>query len=821
MTTFRHDLRFAVRQLARNPGFTAAAVLILALGIGLSSAVFSLVNATLFRPLPVAAPDDLVAIFSSAPSDFMASSPLAPGDYEDLTERSHSFTSLLAYMYTPLALEHEGENRLVLGVRATPNFFTTLGVKPFLGRFFTADDPDSQEAVLSYSAWQRRFGADPDVLGAKLLLNGQPCTVIGVAPEEFFGLTRGVSPELWMPRHLRATHQDRSQGRALRSWWVMGRRAPGTTFSQARAELRSLAARLAEEFPATNGDRTLVAFPANTVRILPGVDAKLGAASAVVLGVVGLVLLIACTNVANLFLARALARRREIATRRALGAGTAAVVRQLLIESLLLALLGGAAGLGLARASNLAVEALRLPLPIDLALGLALDGRVILFTLAAATVTALVFGLAPALAAARGDLTTMLREGAPTASRAQRRLAGLLVVVQMAFSLVLLVDTGLAVRSLRNAQRLDPGFEPRGVVVATFAPRLQGYTHTETEAFFQRLTERVRALPGVEAAGLASHLPLSVEITFERVTATGTAAAATPPERWPSVDTALVGPGYFEALRIPRLRGRTFTASDREGAPLVAVVNESFAVRFWPRQEAVGQRLRVASVAADYEVVGVVRDGKYRTLGEAPHPFLYRDVDQNRWLKTSHTGEITAGSETLVVRTRKAAPAALAELRQVIREVDEGIAIARLETLEDTLGVALFLPRLAAVLFAVLGLLGLVLATVGIYGLMVYTVGQRTREIGIRMALGATRRDIVRLIVRRGLRLALLGIATGLAVAAATTRTLSAVLYGISATDAPTFLTVAALLALVALAASLLPARRAAAVDVLKALREE
>ena len=368
-------------------------------------------------------------------------------------------------------------------------------------------------------------------------------------------------------------------------------------------------------------------MPANRVRILPGVDAKLGAASAIVMGVVGLVLAIASTNVANLFLARAIARRREIATRRALGASTGAVMRQVLAESLLLALAGGGLGLGLAWLSNRALAALRLPLGVDLALGLALDGRVLLFTLGASMATALAFGLAPALTAARGDLAGMLRAGASAGSPGQRRLGGLLVVAQVGLSLVLLVYAGLAARSLANAHRVDPGFAPSGVVVATFAPRLQGFSRAETDEVTARLVEKVRSLPGIESAGLASHLPLTVEVRFDRVAAL---ASEAPFDTWPAVDSALVGPGYFETLRIPLLTGRSFTELDREGADPVAVVNQSLASRLWPGGAALGQRLHVAGDEAAYEVVGVVRDGKYRTLGEAPRPFLWRALAPDR-----------------------------------------------------------------------------------------------------------------------------------------------------------------------------------------------
>lgn len=820
MTALVRDLRSAVRQLTRNPGFATAAVLILALGIGLDAAVFSVVNALLFRPLPVSAPDELTAVYSASPGDFMAASALTTADFEDLRERSQGLGAVVAYTYSPMVVEHAGEHRLVLGVRATPDFFSMLGVRPFLGRFFPPEGAaDTQQAVLGYAAWQRRFGADPGIVGSTIRLNGRPCTVIGVAPEAFFGLTRGVSPEVWVPLFLRDVDRADRRQRELGWLWAIGRRDRGVTLAQVRSELRSLASQLAAEHPETNAGRTLVAFPANEVRILPGVDARLGTASAVVLGVVGLVLLIACSNVANLLLARALARRREIAIRRALGAGTAAVVRQLLIESFLLALLGALLGLGLARASNAALARLRLPLPVDFTLGLALDGRVLLFTLAAATLTALVFGLAPAVAAARSDLSALLREGSPVAgSRMQKRLGGLLVAGQMALCLVLLIDTGLAIRSLRNAHRVDPGFEPRGVVVATFAPVLQGYGRAEADQLLRRLTDRVRALPGVESAGLASHLPLTIEISFDRAAAAGTTA---PPERWPSVDSAFVGPGYFETLRIPVLRGRAFADADEEGAPAVTIVNQAFAARFWPGTDAVGRRLRIAGAGTDYRVVGVVRDGKYRTLGESPRPFLYRALAQRGLRTAGHTGEITSGSETLVARSSGPAPVALAEVRQVIREVDPHLAVARLEPLETTLGVALFLPRVAAVLFAVLGVLGLLLASLGIYSLMVYMVRQRHREIGIRVALGATRRDVLRLVLRRGLTLAAAGIGVGLVLAAATTRFLSAVLYGISPTDAATFMAVPAFLLIVALTATYLPARRAAGVDAMTALRDD
>jgi len=809
------DLRFAVRQLARNRAFTTAAVLTLGLGIGLNSAVFSIVNATLFRPLPVSAPQELVAVYASTPGEFMATSALGASDYLDLAERTRGLASFLAYTYAPVAVEHGDSSRLVLGVRATPGAFAALGVSPFLGRFFTPSDaPDTAVVVLSHAAWRRRYGADPGVVGTQLFLDGRPSTVIGVAPEEFFGFTRGVSPEVWTPLHL--GRPAAAEGGLEPGWlWVLARRAPGTTLEQVGAELRVLGSTLASERPGSGRRRSFVAFAADAVRILPEVDARLKGASAVVLGVSALVLLIACTNVANLLLARAVARRREVATRRVLGAGTAAVVRLLLAEGLVLALLGVLLALGLAWVSNAAIGAVRLPLPVDLALGLALDGRVVLFTVALAAVAVLASALAPAVAAARGDVASMLREGGRSAGGAlQRRLGGALVAAQVALCLVLLVDTGLALRSLRSAHQVDPGFEPRGVVAATFATSLR---EGRREELLRSLSARVRALPGVEAAGLASHLPLSVEITFDRV---APAASTAPPEDWPRVDSAWVGPGYFETLRIPVLRGRAVSERDGRDSPLAAVLNETLAARLWPGGNPVGRSLRVAGVDAAYVVVGVVGDGKYRTLGEAPRPFLYRAIDQTQ-PGGSDTGEITTGTHTLVVRSTGAAPAIQAELRGLLRRLDPRVATSRLGPLEDALAVTLFLPRVAAALFGVFGLLGLALSALGVYGLMAYTAGRRTREIGIRMALGATPGRVTGLLVRQGLVSASLGIAAGLAAARATSPALGAVLYGVEPGDPQTFGAVTAFLALVAWTASYLPARRAATLDVPRALREE
>lgn len=811
-------MRLAVRRLRRSPGFTAAVVSILALGIGLNVSVFSLVNAALFRPLPVAAPDELVAIYRSTPTDFMNTSPLTGADYHQLSDECRTLASVLAYTYTPVAVEHGGESRIALAVRATPNFFSTLGVRPSLGRFFDAAEHSTagSPVVLSHATWARRFGADPLVVGSTLLVGGRPATIIGVAPREFFGLTRGVAPEFWTPLELERSRPASSTDLEPGWLWVMGRRAPGVGVQQVEAELATLARR--GHRAAVQGVPAFVSVPANEVRILPQLDARIADGSAIVLGVVALVLLVACTNVANLLLARSAAGRRDVATRLALGASKATIARQVLIESGLLALLGAALGLALAQASHAAMATLHLPLPVDIDLGVALDARVVLFAVAASAATAVASGLAPALAAARAEPQALLQGGGTVAgSPMQRRVGDLLVILQVAVSLVLLVEMGLLVRSLRNTQLADPGFEPRGVVVATFMPG-GSPGHSADDALQRRLLERIRGVAGVRAAAVASHLPLSVEVTFERVAAVGKSDRSA---EWTTVDSALVGPGYVETMRIPLLRGRAIDPHDQADRPPVAMVNETFAARFWPGQEALGRGLRIDSEPTVFEVVGVVRDGKYRTLGESPRPFLYRAVAQAPGLRRARTGEVTTGSMTVLARMQEGAPSAISEMRTAIREVDPGAAIARVETLEERLQLALFLPRMAAALFGVLGLAGMALAMLGLHSLLAYTVSQRYREIGIRLAVGASPRDVAARVVLRAGRLVLVGILVGLPAAALASRQLSPYLHGVDAADPVTFTVMAACLAFASLTASWLPARRASSVDVTSTLRHE
>ena len=841
MPALAREVRFALRLLRRDRLFTLAAVATLAIGIGLNAAVFSVVDAVLLRPLPVAEPDRLVRVFSATPEDPVSHSPLTWTEVTELRRRAWGLEAVAAFTYTSLVVEAGEEGRLVLGELVTDDYFAALGVVPALGRFFdpagspgtaAGPAPAPPVAVLSHSAWSRRFGADPGVVGRTVRVNGAPFSVIGVAPPEFFGMTRGVVPELWIPLGARgAWERPAAAGRPPAEepgggadeepafLWVVARLADRVPVAAARAQIAAVGV---PEAGTPDVRRALLTEPASRVRILPGVDRGLEAGSWLLLGVVALVLLVACSNVANLCLARALGRRGEIATRIALGAGTGAIVRQLLVEGLLLALAGGGLGLLLAGTAARALAALRLPIPIDLAVGAQVDARVLAFTAAVAGLTALAFSLAPALAAARTDLVREMREGAAALTRRRRRLSRGAVVVQIAVSLVLLVAGGLCLRSLARARDLDLGYRPEGAVVATFAPHLQGYGREQADRFYRDLLDGVRALPGVGAAGLTSHLPLSFELRFDTVSAAE--AGGGDPLR---VDSALAGPGYFAAMAIPVLRGRGFEDDPAEpgGAGLRSargvVVNDTLAARLWPEGRAVGRRLRIAGLDGSHEVIGVVATGKARTLGEAPRPFLYRPFETASGGGGGRALQVSSGTVTLVARVEGDAAAALAAVRGAAREADADVAVSRLTTLEAALAPALLLPRAAAVLFGAFGALGLILAAIGTYALMAHATAQRRHEVGVRLAFGARRPDIERLLVREGLAVALGGVACGLLLAGLLGRFLEPILLGIDSADGIAWSAAAAVVLGAAAAASYLPARRLARIEPGRALRCE
>ncbi|HKW56343.1 MAG TPA: ABC transporter permease [Candidatus Acidoferrum sp.] len=811
------DIRFGARILRKNPSFTCVAVLTLALGIGANTAIFSVVNAVLFRPLPVQAPRELVNIYNSGPGEMFDHLPLAYPDYLDYRDTTKSLSGLLGFAPNFLAFENGGESEMITAEGVSANYFDVLGVKPFLGRTFNttpnANPGPEPFVVLSYNTWQRKFSANPAMIGQPIRLNGSLLTVIGVAPPNFSGLVRGLSPGLWIPLsmdpilHLGDPLQDRGS-----QWlFVTGRLKPGVSPAEAQAEFKAIADRLALLYPQSNKDRGVLILPTSQVKILPEADAALYAVSFVVLAFVGLILLIACANIAGMLLARASVRKKEITVRLALGATRFRLIRQLLTESFMLSLVGGALGLLLTvafdKALSRSLENLHLVVPVQVGLGLAVDLRVFCFTLIAVSGATLLFGLVPAFKASRLTPSSALKEESSSVRGRHRGLKAL-VVGQVAASLFLLICAGLSLRSMRNAFRVDPGFKPEGVITASFYPSFAGLDMVQARDYYNELTARVSQLPEVQSVSLTERLPLTFAIQVTTCAPQGKDTG--PTNKWQNVDRSAVGAGYFRTMQIPILRGREFSEQDTVASPLVVIVNQTLANRFWAGQDPLGKKVRFGSDEKYWEVVGLARDGKYRTLGEQPRPYIYRPARQN-----------ANPDLTLLVRVSGDPSPVYAAIHEFSAQINGHIPVLQLQSLEDKTRISLILPRTGASLFGLLGFVGLIVASVGLYGVVAYTASQRTHEIGVRMALGAKPAEIFHLILREGLTLSLLGIAFGIASALAATRLLSIMLYGISPTDALTFACISLLLLCIALVASFVPAQRATRVDPMVALRYE
>ncbi len=822
MGTFVSDLRFAWRMLLRNPGFTAVAVLSLALGIGANSTIFTLVNAVLLRPLPMHDPERLVAVFTTdernrgAFFNYMQSSPL---NFQDYRKTSDVFTGLVAHNGVGLAFSGQGEPEQIFGEMVSGDFFGVLGVTPALGRGFLPDEDRvpgaSLVTVLSHGFWQRRLGGDPAVVGRPITLNGHAFTVVGVAPEGFKGANAIGAPALWVPT---MTHPQLATGflkenidsrRAL-IFGITGRLKPGVTLAQAEAKLKALASQLAQEYPDDNGGRSVALLPLAEATINPGFRENMVSAAGLLLTVVGLVLLIACANVANLMLARASVRQREVAVRLSLGASRGRLVRQLLTEGLLLALVACGFGLLVAYWAQGVLWSQRPPGLAADALDLTPNLRVLGFTLAVSLVTALLFGLAPALSASRPDVVGELKQRGGPAIGGNRplNLRSLLVAGQVALSLVALVGAGLFVKSLGNAQRIDPGFDHEKLAVLSVDLGAQGYGEERARDFQRRMLERASALPGVERATLASGIPLFQGGLLRTVFPEGVDSSDRKNGKLVQLNT--VEPGYFETMGIPLLRGRDFAPSDHPDSPRVVVVNETMAKQFWPEQQPIGKRFKFFGQEWWNEVVGVARDGKYNFLGENPQPHIYLSLRQT-----------FEPAVSLHVRAAGDPATALGMARREVQEMDRVLPITGVFTFGEILRQSLWAPRMGAWLLAVFGALSLVLAVIGIYGVMSYSVSQRTRELGLRMALGADQRDVLKLVVRQGATLAAIGIAVGLALSFAATRLVGNLLFDVTARDPLIFVGVPLLLALAAIVASAQPAWRASRVDPTVALRIE
>jgi predicted permease len=813
------DLAYSLRTFRHAPGFALAAVLTLGLAIGAGSVVFSLVNALVLRPFPVPDPGRLVALWSVDPREG-GSAGISFAEYLDWRDESGVFSGLAAQAARPLSLEADGPADLVWSEVVSEDYFAVLGLRPALGRFFLPGEEAAPGAnpyvVLSHHLWRERFGADPAVVGRRVRVNGHPFEVIGVAPESFHGLRRlGFWPDVWVPLGMHAVvlpeRGDLRSDRDDRWLLAVGRLRPGLERERAEALASAFARRLEDAFPATNREvgalLTSARAPFDPPRFVP--PQVLVLASSLGLVAVALVLLVACGNLAGLMLARASARRREIAVRLALGGSRGRLVRQLLTESAVLAAAGGALGLLLAAFASRFEGALLPRLQFRVGLAAAMDHRVVLFTAGVAFAALFLFGLAPALRATRLELLPALRGRAPAGGARRRELRDLLVVGQIAASVVLLIAGGLFLRSLGASRTVELGFDPEDRLLLSVDPGVRGYDAARKIAFFREADRRVEALPGVVSASWGFPVPFDTHGEGTELFVPG--AEGEGPRQTVEVAMSTVEPGYFEALGSRLVAGRDLAEGDSAGAPSVMVVNRTMAERFWPGGEAVGRRVRLGGAdGPEVEVVGVVEDAAHQSPTEARRPYLFLPLRQNG-----------AGAMTLVIHVRGSAEALLPAVREEIRALDPALPTYGGVTLERSLRNALSPQETAALLAGLLGALALALALVGLYGVVAYGVARRTRELGIRIALGASPREVLRAVLRGAGRTTLAGVALGLVGALLVGRVMGSLLFGVSPSDPLVFLAVPVLLSAVALLASLLPARRATRVDPLVALRAE
>ena len=811
MQTLFQDLRYGARQLLKRPGFTFLAIFSMALGIGANTAIFSLIDTVLLRPLPVRDASQLVELYGTLHNNSDYTIQSYP-NYKEYRDRNDVLSGLLAYRMVVTSLSHTGNNQRVWGYLVTGNYFDVLGVKPALGRAFLPEEdrtPGSHPvAILSYGTWQSRFGADPAIVGQAISLNNRAYTVVGVAPKGFAGTEVAYAPEFWVPIMMaKEIEPDTNylESRESDNLFVVGRLKAGVTRAQAEAALQTITLQLAKDFPKEDAGRGLKLIPPGL--FIPDIRNGIFAFSFVLAAVGALVLLLACVNLANLLLARATERRKEIAIRLAVGASRARLVRQLLTESIMLSLIGGAFGILLAAWINRIVGAIKLPTDVALIFDLRLDWRVLTFTIVLSLLTGVLFSLLPALQSSKPALVPALKDETSMAGFRRSRLRNSLVVAQITLSLVLLICAGLIVRSLQAAQRMRPGFDPQNAVALSFDVGLQGYDETKGRAFQKEVLERVRALPGVTSAAMGE-LPLSLNYNSTQIYIEG--QPATGNGNLPLAIPLEAGPNYFHTMGIP-VRGRDFREDENKTESRVALVNETFARRFFNGEEAIGKRFNFSGPDKPFwEIIGVVPDGKYNSLGEEEKMALYRPLLRDY-----------SAMATVVARTGNQPESTLAAMRREVQQLDPTLPVFNAKTLTEHMNIPLFPARMAAGALGSFGVLALVLAAVGIYGVMSYVVAGRTREIGLRMALGAQSSNVRRLILRQGMTLALIGSVLGLAIAFASTRLLKSVLYGVDAVEPMTFISVTLLLGTVALLACLLPAHRATRVDPMVALRAE
>lgn len=815
MRSLLQDVRFAVRLLGKNPGFTAAAVLSLSLGIAANTTIFSVVNAILLRPLPIEEPDRVITMAPTYPNDerFTSTSYL---DFRDYERRQEAFSGVAIYRYMPFSLTGADKAEIVLGELVSGSYFETSGAPLVKGRGFLPEEDKTRDThavcVLGYDAWVTRYDQRSDILEQEILINNYPFRVVGVTAKGFRGMSVALPSQVWVPVMMHDTvdsFDNQLESRNSHNFTMIGRLKPEISLAQAQDLMSAQAARLSEEYPDSHENKGIQLIPSDHNRVpLFFVDrSAVNLFMSVLMAVVGLVLLIACFNVANMLLARAAGRQREIAVRLALGSGRWRVFRQLLVESLLLAGIATALGTGAAYFATRGLMAIDIPSPVPLMLEMGIDLRVLFFSAVLAVVTALVFGLAPAWQAIRPQLFAALKgdrgsvgHGA-RGSWAQRGL----VSAQVGLSLVLLATAGLCVQSLQNAVRLDVGFEPDNLLLMLVNPSLARYDNDGSREYFDRLLRSVKAVPGVEAASIGTSIPLGLDSSSSWVDPDGYEPA--PDERM-SVYHHAAAPDYFQAMGIPVVEGRVFDERETADSEQVIIVNQTFAERYWPDKSALGRS--VFTQGSKRRVVGVVGAGKYRDLGEAPEPYYYLPLEQN-FQSFAYLHVRTAGDPGTV----------LASVLQQAAAVDANVPLANIQTGDEHLGLARLPSRMLGWIAGVFGMVALILASIGLYGVMAYSVSQRVREFGVRSALGATPSDILRLVFSQGMLITLFGAAIGALAAVAAGRLVSGVLLGIDGLDWGTFGSVAGVLLAVSAVAALFPARRATRVDPMNALRYE
>jgi putative ABC transport system permease protein len=811
------EIRHALRLLARNPGFTTIAALSLALGIGANSAIFSLADALLLRPLPVLEPSRVVTISTDRQDGTDGIGGVSFPDYGDFREQSRSFEGIAAFDYGPLSFAKSAAEppQMRFAVMVSDNYFNVLGVHPVLGRAFTGNEGQvpGRDAlvVLSHDFWRSEFSSDPNIIGRTVRINAIDFTVIGVAPKDFHSTDEYVRPYFYVPltmeQRLQGLPKDPLADRSNHSLEVKARLKPGATREGAQGELDSVWKGLQPLHTEANGHRLPHVRTELQARIQGSPDDAF--LVALLMGLTGVVLMIACANVASLLLGRARARTREIAIRMSLGISRARLVRQLLTESLVLALLGTALGLAFAYAGIRFLQNIRVPTDVPVVISPQLDLRVLLFAVLLGIVSALLFGLTPALQATKTSLVAALKSAEAQTTRKSMLGRNALVIAQLSMAMLLLLSTSMLLDGFRRTLLLSPGFRIDNLLTAQFDTSLVHYSSQQSHDFYRNLQDRVAELPGVRGVALGSVIPLSPQQRSEAVVPEGYSFPKGQTEA--QILTSVVDENYFNVMNTGLLRGRAFTTSDKQGAPPVAIVNQEFARRYWPNQDPIGKRIRVGAKDNSWiEIVGVAQTGTYTFVGEPPSPFLYLPLAQNE-------------RSTLALFMDTAAdPASLGSgLRQEVHSLDPDQPVFNLRTMSELYRQRAGVTRMIMEIVGTMGMVGLSLALIGLYGVVAYSVARRTHEIGIRMAIGARRADVLRMVLQHGLKLSLLGIIIGGVLSIATTRLLSAGLVGLAKPTVATYVAVPILLLLVTLAACYLPARRASRVHPMKALRYE